>query len=146
VVGPRCIRAERAFRRSRTGAATRVLVLLALAARAGVRSYARNADRDEHDPDEGPAYFGFVKDSSGVPVRDAKVSASYKDSLTLGARTNATGAYKLRGFRKEINPDEVVIACSKEGYRQIRVFRYPPPRGKPVRSVETECRLQREKS
>src|SRR4026209_2695517 len=29
VVGPRCIRAERAFRRSRTGAAARVLVLLA---------------------------------------------------------------------------------------------------------------------
>ena len=30
--------------------------------------------------------------------------------------------------------------------RQVRVFRYPPQRGKPVRSVETECRLQREKS
>lgn len=40
-------------------------------------------------------------------------------------------------------PEEVVIACAKEGYRQIRVFRYPAPKGKPVKSVETECRLQK---
>jgi len=102
---------------------------------------------DGHDdgPDEGPAYFGFVKDASGVPVRDAKVSAIHK-SLTLVTRTNATGSYKLRGFRKDTSPDEVTISCSKEGYRQIRVFRYPLPKGKPVKSVETECRLQREKS
>ena len=52
----------------------------------------------------------------------------------------------MRGFNKDVNPDEVVISCSKEGYRQVRVFRYPLPKGKPVKSVETECRLQREKS
>jgi carboxypeptidase family protein len=100
---------------------------------------------DEHAPDEGPAYWGFVKDTSGVPVRDAKVSASHK-SLTLVTRTTATGAYRVRGFKKDVSPDEVVISCSKEGYRQARVFRYPLPKGKPVKSVETECRLQREKS
>ena len=57
---------------------------------------------DEHGPDEGPAYFGFVKDTRGAPIRDAKVSASYKNSLTLVTRTNATGIYKVRGFKKEI--------------------------------------------
>ncbi len=98
---------------------------------------------DEHNPDEGPAYFGFVKDAGGVPVRDAKVSASYKNNLTLVTRTGATGAYKVRGFKKGISPDDITISCSKEGYKQIRVFRYPPPKGRPVKSVETECRLQR---
>jgi hypothetical protein len=98
---------------------------------------------DEHNPDEGPPFWGFVKDEKGVPVRDAKVSASYKSDLTLVTRTNAVGAYKVRGFKKDININEIKISCSKDGYKQMRVFRYPPPRGKPIKSVETECRLQK---
>ena len=100
---------------------------------------------DEAPPnqEEGPFYFGFVKDAGGVPVRDAKVSASYRDKLALVTRTNATGSYKLPGFKKDIKPGEVTISCSKEGYRQFRVFRHPPPRSGPVKSVETECRLQK---
>jgi hypothetical protein len=101
-------------------------------------------EHDEHNPDTGPTYFGFVKDASGVPVRDAKVSASYKGGVNFLTRTNATGAYKLSVFKKDVKPEEVVISCSKEGYRQVRVFRYPLPKGKPVTSVETECRLQRQ--
>ena len=99
---------------------------------------------DGHDdgPDDGPAYWGFVKDQSGVPVRDARVTATHKN-LTLSTRTTATGAYKVRGFSKDVSPDQVTIACSKEGYRQGRVFRFPLPKGKPVKSVETECRLQK---
>lgn len=100
-------------------------------------------DPDEHSPDEGPPYWGFVKDAAGKPIRDAKVSASYKKSLTLVTRSDATGAYKVRGFKKEISPNDVTISCSKEGYRQIRVFRRPFMKGKPVKSVETECRLER---
>ena len=98
---------------------------------------------DNHNPDEGPPFWGFVKDEKGAPVRDAKVSASYKNSLTLVTRSNATGAYKVRGFRKDINISDVVITCSKDGYKQVRTFRRPPPRGKAVKSVETECRLQK---
>jgi hypothetical protein len=101
------------------------------------------ADEEAHGPDEGPVYFGFVKDAGGVPVRDARVSASWRNSLTFVARTSATGAYKVRGFKKDVSPDEVVISCAKEGYRQVRVFRYPLAKGKPIKSVETECRLQK---
>jgi hypothetical protein len=97
---------------------------------------------DEHNPDEAPPFWGFVKDERGRPVRDAKVSASY-DKLTLVTRTNATGAYKVRGFRKDIKIDQVVISCAKDGYKQARIFRRPPIKGKPVKSVETECRLQK---
>jgi hypothetical protein len=99
---------------------------------------------DDHSPDEGPAYFGFVKDARGTPIRDAKVTASYKSSLTLVTRTNATGGYRVRGFKKEISPNDIVISCSKEGYKQIRVFRRPLAKGKEIKSVETDCRLQRE--
>jgi len=60
---------------------------------------------DGHDdgPDDGLAYWGFVKDQSGVPVRDAKVSASHK-SLTLVTRSTATGAYRVRGFKRTSAP------------------------------------------
>jgi len=118
---------------------------MALAAAAsGARAGGDAFEPDEHSPDEGPSYFGFVKDERGAPVRDAKVSASYQTSLTLVTRTNATGAYKVRGFKKEISPSDVTISCAKEGYKQVRVFRRPLAKGRPVKSVETECRLKRE--
>ena len=97
---------------------------------------------DDHNPDEGPPFWGFVRDAAGRPIRDAKVTASYKKSLSLVTRSNATGAYKVRGFKKGINIDDVTISCAKDGYKQIRVFRRPPVKGKPIRSVETECRMQ----
>ena len=120
------------------------IACLALAAAAPVTRAGSDSEPHEHSPDDGPSYFGFVKDAGGAPVRDAKVSASYKNSLTLVTRTNATGAYRVNGFKKEISPDEITIACSKDGYKQVRVFRYPSPKGKPVKAVETECRLQRQ--
>ena len=120
------------------------LLALAAALAAGGARAGSDSEPHEHSPDEGPSYFGFVKDAAGVPVRDAKVSASYRNSLTLVTRTNATGAYRVNGFKNDVNPNDVTISCSKDGYKQVRVFRYPLPKGKAVKSVETECRLQRQ--
>jgi len=118
------------------------LVLAAMCGSPGARAGGEGFSPDDHSPDEGPAFFGFVKDARGAPVKDAKVTASYKTSLTLVTRTNAVGAYKVRGFKKEISPSEIIISCSKEGYRQVRTFRRPLPKGKEIKSVETECRLE----
>src|SRR5262245_38610082 len=126
----------------------RTLCLLAcLALFAAAPGAFGGSDSDAHDegnPDEGPPFWGFVKDEKGVPVRDAKVSASYKNSLTLVTRTTATGQYRVRGFKKDVNIGDIVITCAKDGYKQVRVYRYPLPKGKPVKSVQTECRLQRQ--
>ena len=94
-------------------------------------------------PDEGPGYFGVVLDAAGKPVDDARVTATYRDGLAMVTRSNTAGAYKLPGFNKRINPDEVKISCAKPGYRQVRVVRRPASSGQPVRAVETECRLQK---
>lgn len=52
------------------------------------------------------------------------------------------GAYRLNSFGKEINPSEVTIACSKDGYRQVRVNRRQENAdGKTA--IEIECILQR---
>jgi hypothetical protein len=117
------------------------LAFLSMAAHAGPDAL----DGHDHGPDDGPAFFGFVRDTAGAPVRDARVSATYQ-KLTLITRSTATGAYRVIGFRKDVRIEEVVIACAKEGYKPARVFRFPVPKGKPVKAVETECRLQRERS
>ena len=104
-----------------------------------------NKGQDEVGPgaDEGPGYVGVVRDVAGKPVNDARVSATYRDSQTMVTRSNASGAYRLPGFKKGVSPDDVKISCAKEGYRQVAVARRPAPSGQPVRTVETECRLQK---
>jgi hypothetical protein len=97
---------------------------------------------DEHDPDEGPRYFGFVRDERGAPIADARVTATHK-SLSLATRSTSTGAYRLRGFMKDVDPNEVTISCAKDGYTVVRVYKRPTPKGQPVKAVETECRLKR---
>jgi hypothetical protein len=106
-----------------------------------------NRDRGQDEvgpgPDEGPSYFGVVLDTAGKPVDDARVTATSRDGLAMTTRSNAAGAYSLPGFNKRINADEVKISCAKPGYRQVRVLRRPPAGGRPMRAVETECRLQK---
>ena len=118
------------------------IVLLPAPALAGA-----NKDRGQDEvgpgPDEGPSYFGVVLDTAGKPVDDARVTATSRDGLAMTTRSNAAGAYSLPGFNKRINADEVKIACAKPGYRQVRVVRRPAQSGRPLRAVETECRLQK---
>ena len=100
-------------------------------------------ERDE-DPDSGLVVFGFVKDARGAPVADARVSAQLKGSgATFYVTTGKTGAYRFPFFNGEVNPADVVIACSKTGYKQSRVTRRPvvkKPDG--IIPAETECRLE----
>jgi hypothetical protein len=93
--------------------------------------------------DIGPSYFGFVKDTSGKIVPDAKVTADIKGRGAVITRSDKLGTYKLPGFGKEIPPDNVSISCSKEGYRQTRVLRRTPSSKQPVTAIETECTMQR---
>jgi hypothetical protein len=57
-------------------------------------------------------------------------------------RTTPAGLYKFAGFSKQISPNDVVISCAKDGYKQTRVVRRPVPKGE-IKAVETECRLER---
>jgi hypothetical protein len=93
--------------------------------------------------DEGPHFFGFVKDDAGKPIPDAKVSAAIKGGTTYIMRTPKSGLYRFGGLSKTIKPDDVTIACAKEGYKQVRVFRRPAPKDKAAKAVETDCRMQK---
>ena len=118
------------------------LLVVALAPALALAGANRGQDEVGPGPDEGPGYVGVILDAAGKPVDDARVTATHRDGLAMVTRSNAAGVYKLPGFNKRFNPDDVKISCAKPGYRQMRVVRQPP-RGQPVRLVETECRLQK---
>jgi len=97
---------------------------------------------DDHQ-DAGLSCFGFVKDTTGKVIADAKVAAEIKGLGSVIARTNATGAYKLPGFGKDVSPKNVTISCSKDGYKQTRSFTRTPLNKKPLTAIEIECTMQR---
>ncbi len=98
---------------------------------------------DDHSEEEGPAYFGFVKDTNGATVADAKVTVAVKDRGGVITRTDALGAYRVPGFGKEVDPNEVQITCEKQGYRQVRILRRTAQGADGKTPIETECTLQR---
>ena len=101
-------------------------------------------DDDDNSEEEGPSYFGFVKDTNGATVPDAKVTVGIKNRGGIVTRTDALGAYKVPGFGKDVDPRDVEIACDKQGYKQLRTLRrMRSPNADPKIPVETECTLQR---
>lgn len=99
------------------------------------------AARDHHQ--EGLAIFGFVKDTAGRTVRDAKVTADIKALGSVVTQTDATGVYKFPGFGKGIKQEQVSVSCSKDGYKQTRTLTRPPPAKTPLVALEIECTMQR---
>jgi hypothetical protein len=101
-------------------------------------------DDDDNSAEEGPSYFGFVKDTNGATVPDAKVTVAVKNRGGVVTRTDALGAYKVPGFGKDIDPKDVEVTCDKPGYRQLRTLRRMRSPNADVKiPVETECTLQR---
>ena len=101
-------------------------------------------DDDDNSEEEGPSYFGFVKDTNGATVPDAKVSVGVKNRGGVVTRTDALGAYKVPGFGKEVDPQDIEVMCDKQGYKQLRTLRRMRPANADVKiPIETECTLQR---
>jgi hypothetical protein len=121
--------------------ATTLLLLLGIVGTAWAGG-SNDEGPDDHQ-DAGLSYFGFVKDTTGKVIADAKVTAEIKGLGSVIARTNATGAYRLPGFGKDISPKNITISCSKEGYKQTRSFTRTPLNKKPLTAIEIECTMQR---
>ena len=103
--------------------AGRVVSSLALCALLGLASAAHaggggfGAD-DADDKDAGPPFFGVVQDKDGKAAPDAKITVTIaKSNSTLVLHADSQGHFFVRGFDKSINPNDVALACSKDGYR-----------------------------
>ena len=126
-------------------AMTARMVLLACAAVLAIGGAAR-AGGDEYDSAKdveqlGPAYFGFVRDARGTPVSDAIVMLRPKTGEALIIKTNVLGLYRSH-VRIDVQPDDVEVSCTKDGFKQARVYRRTPPGAKDM-FIETDCTLQK---
>ena len=97
---------------------------------------------DDSSADDGPSYFGFVREVDGPGIADAKVTASLKDRGALVTRTDIMGVYKIPGFGKDIDPNDIVISCAKDGYTEDNVVRQPHDANDTKDPVEVECYLK----
>jgi hypothetical protein len=75
------------------------------------------------------------------PVADARVMLSAKGRDPLVIKTNVLGLFRSH-ISKEVQPDDVQLACEKQGYRQTEVLRRAPP-GSKAMNIEINCTLQR---
>jgi hypothetical protein len=100
-------------------------------------------DDPDQDANAGPPFSGIVRDRSGQPVEDAKVTVTVKifnSSLIL--RTDADGHFTVNGFDKSVSPGDVEFACSKDGYTQFAVSRRPT--SDPKAPIPVTCVLQKQ--
>jgi hypothetical protein len=118
-----------------------VIACAALASTAYAGGEMGDAKDAKKHKDEGPRFFGFVRDGSGKPVPEAKVVAQIQGGTRYITHTGKNGMYSFGGFSKNVKPEDVVISCSLDNFKQDKVVRKTPTSGKAVRSVETECRL-----
>jgi len=116
------------------------LLLAAQGARAGGGSFGNDEDQAG---DNGPAFIGFVKDSNGDGVDDAKVTVTVKArNSSMVVHADKQGMFMVRGFDKAINPDEIDIGCSKEGYAEVSATRRPAIDANSP--IEVDCLLKRQ--
>jgi hypothetical protein len=82
-------------------------------------------DEQDDEQNAGRPFFGFVKDvDHGSALGDAKVTAEIKNgSASLVTRTDSQGHYRITGFGRDVDPNSVDIACSKDGYRLDRAVK-----------------------
>lgn len=113
-------------------------------------SWAGGATLDDDDPEQanaGVSFFGFAKDlDRGGGVPDAKVSAQIKNhNASLVTRTDDQGHFKFSGFAKDIDPKDVEITCTKEGFTMQRTQRRRPSGGDgAAAAVEVDCLMVRQ--
>jgi hypothetical protein len=124
----------------------RVLVFAAGVALATPWSSPGFAGGDDYDAandteGKGPAYFGFVRDTRGSPVSNARVVLQPKAGEPVVIKSNALGLYRSH-VSKEVAPDDVALSCEKEGYKQARVVRRTAP-GSTNMFIEINCTLQK---
>ena len=120
--------------------ASALICVLSIAAWAGGAGF---GDDDDNSEEEGPSYFGFVRDANGATISDAKVTVGVKNRGGVVTRTDLLGTYKVPGFGKDVDPKDVQISCDKQGYKQLRVVRRSTLSNDPKIPIETECTLQR---
>jgi len=120
-----------------------VLVVLSAASHIGWAGGMPDEENDQQMPSK--AIVGFVKDTDGNSVADARVVVTFTAGNTdLITRSDATGHYRIPGFSKDTSVDNVNISCSKDGYRQAESRKRRADAANANAPIEVDCVLAHE--
>lgn len=126
-----------------TASALAMTPSLISAARAGG---AESFGRDEEASLGGTRFFGFVRDTAGNLIPEARIVVTVKGrAASLVMRTNADGHYHLPALGKDMMPENVTITCSKEGFKAATgvVMASNPNPADGIPAAEVDCILAR---
>ena len=140
VIGGTVMKAGRTF--ARLCVAGLVTLCISGLAHAGGGSF--DSMDDDADKDAGPSYFGMVKARDGAGIADAKVTVSVKAfNSSLILRADEDGHFKIKGFDKSVDPEQVEFSCSQDGYKFFARSRQQ--RGTEANSpIEVTCILEKQ--
>lgn len=91
---------------------------------------------DDTAADAGPPYLGVVQDQGGKDLADAKITVTIaKMNSSLVLRSDTVGHFFVRGFDKSVDPNDVAIVCSKDGYSDATATTTPPAGTAPIQAI-----------
>jgi hypothetical protein len=91
---------------------------------------------DDDDQDAGPPFLGLVQDDAGNNITDARITVTIASmNSTLVLRSDTVGHFFVRGFDKSVDPKDVKITCSKDGYADAVATTTPPAGNAPIQAI-----------
>ena len=107
---------------------------LALPAYAGGGGF--GADDDDDSANAGPPFLGLVQDDAGNNLADARITVTIASmNSTLVLRSDTVGHFFVRGFDKSVDPKDVKITCSKDGFADTPATTTPPNGNAPIQAI-----------
>ena len=91
---------------------------------------------DDDDANAGPPFLGLVQDDAGSNLVDARITVTIASmNSTLVLRSDTVGHFFVRGFDKSVDPKDVTISCSKDGYADATATTTPPAGNAPIQAI-----------
>jgi hypothetical protein len=91
---------------------------------------------DDDNANAGPPFLGIVQDQDGKDIADARITVAVaKMNSTLVLRSDSVGHFFVRGFDKSVDPKDVTITCSKEGYGDATASAGPAAGNAPIQVI-----------
>ncbi|HEX4193773.1 MAG TPA: carboxypeptidase-like regulatory domain-containing protein [Stellaceae bacterium] len=113
-----------------------VVALLALAPLAHAGGGGFGADDSDDTANAGPPFLGLVQDDAGNNITDARITVTIASmNSTLVLRSDTVGHFFVRGFDKSVDPKDVKITCSKDGYADATATTSPPVGNSPIQAI-----------
>ncbi len=101
-------------------------------------------DGNVEDLELGAYFFGEAKDVKGLkPLEGVRITALKKGTkMPVMASTDEDGRFKIPGFGKEVNSDDITVACSKTGWKLLDLSRRKMANDGDA-PVEIECLMEK---